>query len=178
MYRLRLLSSPGCADPIRVPGVARVNETAKPALIFLALALGAAFYFDLLPDPRIEYAKRSRVQVQRVAEPQSTPVPADSRVTVSRPRGQSSENSQARKQYTWDALPPMFLIGLACIMAGSLWSLIEAFVESLGWGLLVLFTNMLGAFLFACVCPERGFKPFGLQLLGIAGAWAGITFAT
>lgn len=62
-------------------------------------------------------------------------------------------------------------IGLTIIAAilltiGSFWILIEAFQESVLWGLACLFFSGIASFAFLFVHPNRALRPFALQLVG------------
>jgi hypothetical protein len=70
----------------------------------------------------------------------------------------------------------LFAFGALMYAAGSIWLIIEAFLQSVLWGVLCLF--FLPALVFICMYWERAGRPFGLAFLGglMMGSWPLIVF--
>lgn len=58
-----------------------------------------------------------------------------------------------------------FSIGALVMLAGSIWFYVEAFRESLGWGIACLFFP-LATITFLFIKPERALWPTGMIFLG------------
>ena len=70
----------------------------------------------------------------------------------------------------------LFFIGMGIVAIGGLWFLIRAFMESILWGLLCLFTGV-GNLIFLIVHWRSAKRPFLFQLMGAALALGGILLA-
>ena len=61
----------------------------------------------------------------------------------------------------------MHIIGLVIMLIGGLWILIEAFKESVLWGLGCLFFSPLVSLIFVILHWDKAGKPFLLQIVGL-----------
>ena len=71
----------------------------------------------------------------------------------------------------------MITLGFIAILVGGIWLLVAAFQESVLWGLALFFFPGIVSIAFLILHPERAWRPFMLQIVGVVMFFVGVALA-